>query len=108
MAKILVHISPKTVVLPNDLTPPDQLRLLREIPAALSHVRTQQPMDAVAMKEAYLALAVPVIASQCNNHPDLILLTIDAFVSYGVKVRDRSILRFLLAMPFEDGGHILE
>lgn len=100
MAKILVHMSPKNVVLPGELDPSDQLRLLREIPAALSHVRTKETIDVSAMKKAYLDMAVPLILSQHKNHSDLILQVIDAFVSYGTKVSDQKIIQFLLAMPF--------
>lgn len=63
LAKTILHLSPETPLLPKNLSPNDVLKLCKEIPAALSHVRTQIPTDSTHLKNGYLNLILPILKS---------------------------------------------
>jgi len=73
IAKIMVHMSPNEPFLPQELEIIEKLKLLKELPAAITHIRTKVPMDGSKMKETYLSLGTPLIINQLNTSKNLVI-----------------------------------
>ncbi len=81
---------------------------MKEIPAALSHVRTKKSLDDLNLRERYMELAIPIIFAEFHAQTRLIIETLDSFLSYGTKIRNAQMVRALLTLPFQTGEHVLE
>jgi hypothetical protein len=51
---------------------------------------------------------MPLLKTGTKEHSQLVVEVLDAFVSYGTRIKDPAIVEFLLGMPLEEGGKILE
>jgi len=61
IAKLLLHFNPIQSVLPNNLPIEAKLSILKEIPSAISQIRTEPQLNSSTAKNQYFELARPLI-----------------------------------------------